>query len=307
MSNESIWFVIILIVVVSFFLERERKHRNRIQETSQILEDIVDGNDNRRIHVGAKDPMAPLIFKINQLVELYQNDKIKSLRTEQARKQLLSNLSHDVRTPLTSLLGYLDALFDGTAGEEANEYLLIAKNKAYTLKEYVDDLFTMAQIDADEIKLVIEPIDLLELLRSELIGWLPRLQKENITLDLQIPDDEYFIKGDGNSLVRIFNNLLQNAFRYGGSYGVIGVSAWEEENDVYFEVWDQGPGLSHEEIARVFDRLYKGDSSRTTKGHGLGLAIARELVQKMNGTIYMESTPYEKTFVRVSLPKSKQK
>ena len=307
MSSESIWLIIILIIVLTFFLYREYKYRCRIRETLNVLEDIIAGNENCKIHVGAKEPITSLVFKINQLVDSYQKDKINSIRVEQARKQMLSNLSHDVRTPLTSVLGYLDALCDGMAGEEAEEYLHIAKNKAYALNEYIDELFTIAQIDADEVQLVFEQIDLLELLRSELIGWVPRLQKERVTLEVQIPDEEYFVIGDQHALIRIFSNLLQNAFRYGICNHFVGVSAWADDNNVYFEVWDKGPGLSQDEIARVFERLYKGDSSRSTKGHGLGLAIAKELVQKMKGTIYMESTPYIKTLVRVSLPKSKKK
>ncbi|RAL22083.1 sensor histidine kinase [Thermoflavimicrobium daqui] len=307
MSTENLWFIIIIIAISAFFIYREWQYRSRIQETLRTLEDIMTGNENHRIHVGAKEPMAPLIFKINQLVDSYQNDKIYALRAEQARKQMLSNLSHDVRTPLASVLGYLDALCDGMAGKEADQYLHIAKNKAYALKEYIDDLFTIAQIDANEIQMVFKPIDLFELLRSELIGWIPRLQKEKITLEIQIPDEECFIIGDQRALTRIFNNLLQNALRYGGSKHFIGVSAWADEHSVCFEVWDKGPGLSPKEIERVFERLYKSDSSRSTKGHGLGLTIAKELVQKMNGTILMESIPDMKTAVRVSIPKSKKK
>ncbi|KIE44330.1 his Kinase A domain protein [Clostridium argentinense CDC 2741] len=307
MSREIIWFIIILVIVLIFFIYREWKYRRRIQETLHILDDIIEGNENRKIHVGAKEAIAPLVFKINQLVDSYQKDKVRAFRAEQARKQMLSNLSHDVRTPLTSVLGYLDALCDGMAGEESEEYLHIAKNKAYALKEYIDELFTIAQIDANEIQLVFEPIDLFELLRSELIGWIPTLQKENITLEVQIPDEESFVNGDQHALIRIFSNLLQNAFRYGRNNHFIGVSAWDDETDVYFEVWDKGPGLSSDEISRVFERLYREDSSRSTKGHGLGLAISKELVQKMQGRIFMESTPHIKTFVQVSLPKSKKK
>ncbi|KNF09039.1 sensor signal transduction histidine kinase [Gottschalkia purinilytica] len=307
MNRDSIWFIIILIIVIVFFLYREWKYRCRIRETLRTLEDIISGNENFKIHVGAKEPIAPLIFKINQLVDSYQNDKINAFQAEQARKRMLSNLSHDVRTPLTSVLGYLDALCEGMAGQEADEYLHIAKDKAYALKEYIDELFTIAQIDADELQFNMENIDLFELLRSELIGWIPQLQKENITMEIEIPDEECFVMGDQHALTRIFSNLLQNALRYGKCNHFIGVSAWSDDSCVYFEVWDKGPGLSKDEILRVFERLYKGDSSRSTKGHGLGLTIAKELVQKMNGKISMESTPYIKTFVRVSLPKSKKK
>lgn len=307
MNREIIWFIIILIIVILFFLYRERQYRHRIKETLSTLEDIIAGNENRKIHVGPKEPIAPLVFKINELVEAYEKDRIKAFRSEQARKQMLSNLSHDVRTPLTSVLGYLDALCSNMAGEEADEYLHIAKNKAYSLKEYIDKLFTIAQIDADEMQLVFEPIDLFELLRSELISWVPQLQKENIVLEVEIPDKESFVMGNKHALIRIFNNLIQNALRYGECSHFLGVSAWDDGTHVYFEVWDKGPGLSDHEISRVFERLYKSDSSRSTKGHGLGLAIAKELVQKMKGKIFIESTPYTKTFVQVSLPKSKKK
>lgn len=306
MNSENTWFIIVISVLV-FFIYREYRYRFRIGEILKNLEDIVSGNENLRIHVGPKEPIAPLVFKINQLVDSYQKDKVKSFRNEQLRKQLLSNLSHDVRTPLASVLGYLDALCEGMAGEERDEYLRIAKNKAYALKEYIDELFTITQIDADELKIVFENIDIFELLRSELIGWIPRFQKDNITLEIQIPDDECFVMGDQHALMRIFSNLLQNSLRYGCDSNFIGVNAWDDDSNVYFEVWDKGVGISKDEIFKVFERLYKSDSSRSTKGHGLGLFIAKELVHKMNGTILMESIPYIKTFVRVSLPKSKKK
>lgn len=306
MSREYIWFII-LSIVFAYFLNRQRQNSRRIRDILRVLDDIIAGNENLRIHVGAQEPIAPLVFKINQLVDSYQKDKIKLAQTERARKQMLSNLSHDLRTPLTSVLGYLDALCEGMAGAEAEEYLQIAKNKAYALKEYIDGLFAMAQNEADEIQLNLEPIDLFELLRSELIGWVPKLQKEKITLEVKIPDEECFVVGDQHAIIRVFGNLLQNALRYGRENNFLGVSAWADDTGAHFEVWDQGPGLSAYEISKVFDRLYKSDSSRSRPGHGLGLTIAKELVQKMKGKISMESTPYLKTCVRVSLPKSKKK
>ena len=305
MRIEHIGCGVILIVLLILLLKRERYYRSRLRETADTLEEIIAGNQNRRIQVGVNEPLAPLIFKINRLIDSYQKDKIKVYRGEQARKQMLSSLSHDIRTPLTSVLGYLDFLCAGAGTEETDEYLHIAQKKAYDLKEYIDALFTIAQIDADEMPIVLEPIDLYELLRSELIGWLPKLQQEKITLDIQIPDAECLVNGDRHALIRIFNNLLQNAVRYGGCKYFLGVSAWADANYAYFEVWDKGPGLSPGEISQVFDRLYKQDSARTSQGHGLGLAIAKELTEKMNGKIVMESTPYIKTAVRVCVRKKK--
>lgn len=305
MSSRIQWFIVILVIV--YFLYRENKYRKRIKDISNTLEEIIEGNENLKIYIESKDTLASLVFNINKLVAFYQKDKAKGFRLEQSRKQMLSNLSHDVRTPLASVLGYLDALCkDIVDGEEKLEYLHIAQKKAYALKEYIDELFTIAQLDANELQLTIEKIDLFELLRSEIIGWIPRLESEGIVLEIEIPDEECFIMGDTLALIRILNNLLQNALRYGGDNKFIGINAWIDDYYVNFEVWDKGAGVTKEDISKVFDRLYKSDSSRSTKGHGLGLAIAKELVQKIHGKISMESEAYIKTSVKVSLPKSKK-
>lgn len=295
------WIIIILILFSLTLIYRELKNYFLIKKTVSVLEDIITGNENRRIHVGANERFAPLIFKINQLVDIYQKDKIKIYKAEQARKQLLSNLSHDLRTPLTSILGYIDALCDGIADEETDEYLNIVKGKAYSLKDCIDQLFTIAQLDANEIQFDFQQVDIYELLRSELIGWIPVLEKENKNINVNIPDEECFVNLDKQAVIRVFNNLFQNACRYGGE--TIGVSAWENNSNVYFEVCDNGIGIPKEEISKVFNRLYKSDSTRTTKGHGLGLTIAKELSKKMNGNIFIESKPNTKTSIRVSFKK----
>ncbi|KOA18081.1 sensor histidine kinase YycG [Clostridium homopropionicum DSM 5847] len=303
MTKVEIGFAVIVVVCLILLVYQNHKYKFQIRKTTEILEEILKGNENLKIHIGYNDPIAPLVFKINQLAASYQEIKIKTYRKEQSRKQMFSNLSHDVRTPLTSVLGYLDALCDLRVDEkDMDDYLQTAKIKAYELKEYIDELFTMTKIDAEEMQLNFESVDLFELLRSELIGWIPELQNKNITLEVQIPDEECFIIADQHALTRVFRNMLQNAVRYGGRGNFIGVHAWKYENDVCFQVWDKGPGLSKEEVSKVFDRLYKSDSSRRTKGHGLGLAIAKELVQKMKGKIYMKSIPNTKTFVQVSIP-----
>ena len=307
MSKLNIILIIGLVAVVAFTIYREKNYRSNTKYILKVLEEIIAGNENLKIYVGNKDPIAPLVFKINELISSYEKDRVKAFREEQARKQMLSNLSHDVRTPLTSVLGYLDALCSGMAGEESEEYLHIAKNKAYELKDYIDELFTVVQIDANELQLTFKQVDLFELLRRESIGWIPLLKKEDITLEVEIPDEESFVTIDEHGVIRIFNNLIQNALRYGGSSKYIGIFAWKDNSNVYFKVIDKGPGLSEEEISRAFKRLYRKDSSRSTKGHGLGLTITKELVEKMNGEISMESVPYTKTYVQVSLPKSKKK
>ncbi|QVK18504.1 hypothetical protein KHQ81_01955 [Mycoplasmatota bacterium] len=161
MSNGEIILLIFIVLILLYFINRERKQRILIKNTLVSLEEILEGNKNLKILVGKNELVAPLIFKINQLVESYQIDQIEMKKTIQDRKELMSNLSHDVRTPLTSILGYLDAICDGIAGDETLEYIHIVKDKAYALKDYIDELFMIAQLDANEIQFKIEQIDIL--------------------------------------------------------------------------------------------------------------------------------------------------
>ncbi|SHF03706.1 His Kinase A (phospho-acceptor) domain-containing protein [Seinonella peptonophila] len=304
--NNMLFIYIAFPIITLFFLYREWRLRLQIQHIAQIVDEIIAGNEGRRIFVRDKTRLAPLVFRVNRLVETFQADKIRALRADKARKQMLTSLSHDVRTPLTSILGYLDALSDGTVGLETKEYIQIVRNKAYSLQQFIDELFMIAQIDANELNLTIEPIDLFELLRNELIGWIPRFKQKRFAVEIQIPDDEPIILGDSHALLRVIDNLLQNATRYGERK--IGLIAWIEEEQVIFEIWNDGMGLSSYEVEFVFDRLHKGrDSARSERGYGLGLAIAKELLEKMNGSIQMVSKPQHKTTVRVSFPLSKKK
>lgn len=305
MTNSIVWLSVLVVVGVGAYLAREIQLRIQVQEITQILTEINLGNNNQKLFISPNHLLAPIVFQVNQLIQDKKNIYLQSLQADNARKMLLSNLSHDVRTPLTSVLGYLDALCTEIAPDQSTLYLQTAQSKAYALKEYIDELFTMARLEAHELPIHLEPIDLYECLREECIGWIPEIEGKNLSFDVQIPDEEAYILADAHALARVINNLIQNAIRYGQDGGMIGVRTWSDNQDRYVEVYDQGAGIPTTDLKKIFLRSYRNKNSHVSSG--LGLAITKELVQKMGGSISAISTPYERTSMFIQFPACKKK
>jgi signal transduction histidine kinase len=224
----------------------------------------------------------------NELIRSYQAKLIQQKRTEQANKELMTSLSHDVRTPLTSLLGYLDALeSDILDNDEKIKYIRTSRKKAYDLKELVDNLFELFKIGSREILFSPEVKDINELLRENIIEWGPVFEQNKISLKVDIPEDEYNVNIDENAFNRIISNLLQNAVQYTGDC----IEFKTLKSDSYVEIYmkDNGNGIDEDSIRFVFDRLYKCDKSRSKRGSGLGLSIVKEFMDMHNGKIDVKS------------------
>jgi signal transduction histidine kinase len=305
----EIAIIILSILLLSCFIYlivREKNYRENIEKADKILDEIIKTQNEIKILVDEKNPLAPLFFKINKLIEKDKEEIIKANKNEKIRKQMLTDLSHDVRTPLASVLGYLDALNSGIAGSEKEEYLHIIYKKAYSLKEYIDELFLISQLDSNDLIIDFKKLDLFELLRVELLNWYPIFQKDNIKVEVDIPDIECNISGNEHYISRVFNNLIQNALRYGMENNYIGIKAYMNNDTAFFEISDKGKGFNDDEKNKVFTRLYKRDNQNKS-GNGLGLFITKELISRMKGKIELNSIPYEKTSFTVSLPLCKNK
>ncbi|WP_455813960.1 sensor histidine kinase [Clostridium butyricum] len=239
---------------------------------------------------------------INQLMDSYQKERITVNREQMARKQLLANISHDVRTPLASVIGYLEAVILGVVhNTEKDVYLDIALKKSYDLKQRVDLLFELVRLDANEIHFNREKSDICELVRSVIIDFIPIVEKNDIILQVKIPDKEYFADVDVSAFTRVVQNLIRNAITHGKSGFYLGVKVYLQGKNVCIDVIDHGDGISKKDITFIFDRLYQGDTSRTQNG-GLGLAIAYEIVKKMGGTINVDGKESKYTVFTVQLP-----
>lgn len=279
-----------------------RQVKKKIQGTLDVLAEIKQGNGNRRVLAASSELTAPIAYEINDIVASYEKELASLRRAEEANKQLMTSLSHDVRTPLTTLIGYLDAVHKGVVtGREKEEYTEIARRKAYDLKEYIDALFDWFKLNSDEFLLKPEVVEAAELTRNLLIDWIPVLEDKQIAYNLDIPDQPIRVRLDTDAYGRILNNLVQNVVAHSQATE-IGISVSRQDREMALLVWDNGVGMEKKDLQHVFERLYKCDQGRSQKGSGLGLAITHQLVEKMGGTITAASTPGKGTTFAVRFP-----
>ena len=289
----TIFFLLLLLV---FILARQYYFHKRTKEMIVVTRSILDG-EKRQIFSTKEDELGTLSYEINQLASMYDKSQIKYENELFVKKQLISNLSHDVRTPLVSVIGYLEAIVENRIdGEQKDDYIDTAYQKAILLKDQVNQLFEFVQSDANEISLSIDKVDVCELTRQIVIDFLPVIENEGIELNIHIPDDEIFAMVDKDSFVRVVQNVVKNSLTHAIEGKYLGVSLKKDAGCVFIDVADKGNGIGKEHMPYIFERLYKVDNVRS-RGGGLGLAIAKELSNKMNGDVeILRSIPGDTVF-----------
>lgn len=265
--------------------------RQKLAEIERAVADIRSGNGCRRILARPGEPAAALVYEINDIVQNYEG-RLAALQTAQeANRQLMTSLSHDVRTPLTTLIGALDAAHRGLlTGQAREESLDAARRKAHELKDYVDALFDWFKLNSGEFSLQPRPVEAVELTRNFLADWVPLWEEQGMNYRLQIPEGPFRAALDPDAYRRILNNLLQNALTHSRAQ-CTSVTLTARDGALEVQVADDGVGIPAEALPHIFERLYKGDASRGSRGSGLGLSIARQLALCMGGSLTAASTP----------------
>ena len=298
--------VLITIIAVLYTFAVRGKTKRQISEMLKILNEIKGGNGNRRILAKANDLTAPIAYEINNIIISYERKLTEYRKTEEANKQLMTSLSHDVRTPLTTLIGYLDGVHKGiVAGQEREQYIETARKKAYDLKDYIDVLFDWFKLNSDEFTMNIDTVEAAELTRSILIDWIPIFEDKQINYIIEISEQPVKVELDINGYTRILNNLIQNIIGHSEA-DKITISLLRQNNNMKLTVSDNGKGIDKEDLQYIFERLYKCDKGRSEKGSGLGLSIVRQLTEKMNGKISAESSIGTGTTFILLFPVQKQ-
>lgn len=307
MDSQTIIFLLLLLsiglLLLSIFaFSKLGNIRRRLKDIEETLADVQSGNENRKVLVKPRDVMAPLVYQFNEIVYDYENKLISLKKADKASKQLMTSLSHDVRTPLTTLIGYLDAAHSGIViGNEREEYIEIARRRAYDLKDYIDVLFDWFRLNSDEFTLSIESMEIAELSRNILKDWIPIFYEKKLDFEIDIPEKQLMVSLDSDGYSRVVNNLVQNVLDHSQA-SQIKITMSEDSKMVLFCVEDNGVGIAKENLQHIFERLYKCDKGRSEKGSGLGLSIVSQMVERMSGKISVESEIGKYTVFTVRLP-----
>ena len=295
----SLATAVLAVLTSIFFIRRVKK---QIAEMTDALMDVKNGNGNRRILSAANELTAPLAYEINEIVVFYESRLSIVRQTEETNRQLMTSLSHDVRTPLTTLIGYLDAAHKGIVrGKERDDYIETARRKAHDLKEYIDVLFDWFKLNSDEFVLEIHSVETAELTRNILIDWIPIFEDKQVDYDIDIPEQPVRVMLDVDSYIRIINNLIQNVIAHSHA-DKIKITLSKKKNSMELILADNGVGIEKEDLNHIFERLYKCDKGRAEKGSGLGLSIVHQLVEKMGGSIAVESVSGKGTAFTLLFP-----
>ena len=288
-----VFFFLVSVILWAKLIHTKKK----FSDMEAALGEIEGGNANLKILASQSDLTAPLAYKINAIVNNYENRIISMNRLDEANKQLMSSLSHDVRTPLTILIGYLDAVHkEIVVGTDKEAYIETARKKAHDLKDYIDILFDWFKLNSGDFDIVMTPTEATEFTRTILKDWIPVFEECGLDSACKIMIDE-------NAYTRIINNLIQNVISHSHA-SFIEIIMHKAEHHIEISICDNGIGISKEDLQHVFERLYKCDKGRSSKGSGLGLSITKQLVEKMGGAISVNSVPNKQTIFMIDFPLS---
>ncbi|MBB6698717.1 sensor histidine kinase [Clostridium algidicarnis] len=303
----NIYISFFLISICFILIFRNIYISNHINEINRTLQHIKDGNFNIRLRFySSNKSIRNLGVNLNSIIDEFQCMAEKKEYLEESRKRMVSNISHDLRTPLTSILGYLEALHkDSKLNNKEKKYFLdVVYSKSQTLYSLLEEFFQISKIEAEDVLIKVEKINLTNMVQEALAGFYQEFTNENIQPIIEIPEKVFFVWGDSKAIDRILSNLLLNALRYGKEQKIIGIKMRDKNSMVWIDIWNGGTGINIKDIPYVFDRLYTAESSRNKKSHGsgLGLTIVKKLVERLKGEVLVKSIPNEKTTFSFSLP-----
>ena len=278
-------------MILMFFLKRELRRLRR--QLGRIVE--IDTNTGLTTTTSDKD-VAELAASINTVLERNRRTLFEKNSAEAALKRAVTNISHDLRTPLTSALGYLQMLEAGGLDEKTQaRYLKTIKGRLESLSSLMNSLFEFARVIEGNTELDIRRINICNILRDTLSASYKELEAKGFTLDVEIPDKPESRLCDEDGLRRVIQNLIKNAYTHGRDH----ISVKVDEGVI--KIANKADGLEELDTDRIFERFYTTDTSRTSKNTGLGLAIAKELTENMGGAI-SASTEGEYFIIQVNLP-----
>lgn len=287
-------YVLLGIVIFSVtFLMLQEKSIGYIGHISDAMQNISEGDLNTTIEVVGDDEFSSMAENLNKMAADIRRLMDKEREAERTKNELITNVAHDLRTPLTSIIGYLELLSakNMLPPEMQHKYIDIAYTKAKRLEKLIEDLFGFTKLNYGKISMHVSKVDIIKLLSQLLEESYPSFADKNLSYELQSNVPAKVITADGNLLARLFDNLINNAIKYGADGKRVIVKVHAGEGTVRVSVTNYGYVIPADELPQVFDKFYRVEQSRSTHtgGTGLGLAIVKNIVDMHGGTINVKS------------------
>ncbi len=306
--NPFVYIFLILLAIIAIFWRLHRRYRSyEMRHIITELHYIAQGNFEYRIPPSSDGNLQEFIDSIHVLVDSTVEAMEEERRIEQTKDELITNVSHDIRTPLTSIIGYLGLVEEGRyqSQAEAHQYVHTAYQKARQMKVLVDDLFEYTSFRQTDTSLNVIHFDMVQLLEQLAIDFYLEAEEKGMEIASYSSVEKFLMQGDTDKLVRVFSNLISNALKYGkdGNKIVIEVAPAQEES-IRVTIKNDGEPIPPEALEQLFERFYRAETARTQESAstGLGLAIAKSIVELHKGKITAKTSEGWTSFT-VELPR----
>jgi len=302
-------FIFCIYLFLFYQYEKQRYTAYRIFSLSDEVLQIAEANFDKKVIEKDENELGKLADSINAMIIQAQKAIEEERRAKQIKNDLVTNVAHDLRSPLTSILGYLNLINQDQYRDELElrYYTQIVQSKAERLHHLINDLFEYTYVQNKEIRMVNDPINIEEMVNQLAVQYRIQLREAGMEIRQVSTAENPITMGDGNKLARVFENLIQNAIRYGKEGKYLDIRIMEQEDTIEIAISNYGQPIPSVDLPHIFDRFYSVEKSRSeyTGGAGLGLAIAKSIIELHHGTIKVESSAGKTTFI-VTLLKMKE-
>lgn len=280
-----VFIIVGLIIIITFLFIRLIFMKKQIVDITRQLIDINKDKDDKKLTVAfINKEIEELTKSINTTLSLKKQCEINNIKLQSELRQTIANMSHDIRTPLTSIIGYIQfCKLDNIVEEERMEYLNTAEQRAKFLETLLNDFYELSLIEYLDYELKLESLNITRILQELLLGRYMDFLDKGLSPTIEMPKDSIYIIAEEKYLERIIENLLSNAIKY--TKDKLHISLVLEEETVLLKVSNTTDDLDSIDIDKIFDKFYMSDKNRSGKGTGLGLSIVKSLIEKISGTI----------------------
>ncbi|SDX68046.1 sensor histidine kinase KdpD [Paenibacillus sp. PDC88] len=300
MVNFLFVIIILLIVVIVIQYMSRRRSKAAVTDISTKMDEIIRLETAEKVLLPTgEQELQQLLVQINRLLDHNQKLSADYIKAKDSLRKLIANMSHDLKTPLTVILGYVEKLRYADHLTDEDRHVLMGRlhDKVWSLTGLLNQFFDLVKLESDDYVVPLSKISLNEICKKNILDFYELLLEKKLQVEVAIPERPIYILGNEDALNRVISNLISNSIRYGSDGGLFGLTLQEQDGTVSLEVWDKGKGIGEHDQAKVFERLYTLDDARNPQfqGSGLGLSISKRLTEAMKGTIHVSSRPYERT------------